>query len=120
MADVASSFELDKHVEPSDGRELPLQAVLDLWLSFSPRTRRLVLRELWNAQERFERMAETHERPGTRVFAAKMIAPTKAGRWVLRAISKAMDPSYDLRADGTPNAEMYRVPHASQDATGRP
>jgi hypothetical protein len=90
MTDVSVSNGLDKTSE--DGRDLPLQKLLDLWLSIPPLRRRWVLRELYYSEQR--RVAgKTHRTPGRTVDEA--IDDTRAARWLLRGISKAMDPNYD-------------------------
>lgn len=121
MGDVSASNEVDKGEAVPDGRNLSLQQLLDLWLSYSPRIRRSVLRGLWYQEGRFARNAKENPRPRQREFAAEMQEPTRAARWLLRGISKAMDPSYDLRADGTPNADEYKVHHRDEPTpAGRP
>jgi hypothetical protein len=109
MGQVPTSNELDKAPVP-DGRDLSLQALLDLWLSFPPRVRRSVLRNVFQQEEHFTRRShDEREQASKRAWAAGMVDPLRAARWLLRGISKAMDPAYDQRADGTPNADPYRV-----------
>lgn len=109
MADVSPSTVADK---APDGRDMPLQALLDLWLSFPPRVRRSVLRGLWQRQESLAKRAvdPCNDEDG-RKWAASLVRPTEAARWLLRGISKAMDPTYDMKSDGTANAETYRTHH---------
>lgn len=108
MGDVHSSVCLDKQNAP-DGRDLSLQALAVLWLSVPPRVRRTVLRGLWNQEQRLRQRAATGQNDAERAWASELTEPTKVARWLLRGISKALDPSYDLRADGTANAETFAV-----------
>lgn len=109
MGDVPVSNGDGKGAAVPDGRDLSMQQLLDLWLSFPPRVRRDVLRGLYNHEQSLRRMSTTAERPGAREWSARTIEPVRAARWLLRGISKAMDPTYDQRADGTPNADPYKV-----------
>ena len=109
MGDVSASEQADKGDRVPDGRDLSLQQLLDLWLSFPPHVRRRVLRGLWTHEERLGAAAKDSPRPRHREICAELVEPTRAARWLLRGISKAMDPTYDLRSDGTPNADPYKV-----------
>lgn len=101
MTDVAVSPATDKPAD-EDGRALPLQALLDLWLSIPPLRRRWVLRELFGTEQR--RLDGRLRTVGRSVEQA--VTDTRAARWLLRGISKAMDPMYDVNPNAARAAEQ--------------